>query len=454
MKRPNRLALGVILAAACCAAPRHAAAGTDGGAAPNSPFQLEPLKDPSTVFLSAGPATAPVESSNVATEGLLMQGLDQVGVGQWMTQNRIKAFGWIEGSYNYNFQNPEPRLNFGHLFDIQDSNAVINQLEVNVERTVNLSSQQFDVGGRIDLLYGTDARFIHSSGLLAGSFPNPQYQFDIPQLYVDIAVPLVDGLRVRLGKFEFFKLTDPNASPFFSHTYLYSTSGQSNSASRLLSTGAGAALPFTLTGITGYYEFNKQVNLEAGLGRGYDQSLTDNNGAIDAFGRLNYKLSQETRASFALITGPEINHDNSHYRTVGDVSVAQSISENLLILADGFYGVQARPTTLDGIAIGNDAHWYGLNGTAVYEISRNLSLAGRLEWYRDEQGFTTGFGRGVTLYEATAGVTITPFPDSDAGRGLKIRPEIRYDFADKHFFANTSPGGYQWIASVDAVYNF
>ena len=218
--------------------------------------------------------------------------------------------------------------------------------------------------------------------------------------------------------------------------------------------GSRHSLPFTLTGATCYYEFSRQVNLEAGFARGFDQSLTDNNGAIDGFGRLNYSWSDRTSASVALITGPEISGDNTHFRTVGDLGVVHSISDDLQVLFHGIYGTQARPQTLDGVSIGGDAHWYGLNATAIYRINQNLIAAVRFEWYRDEQGFTTGNGNGVNLYEATVGLTIMPFPDSEAGRGLKIRPEIRYDFSDKRYFINVSPASYQWIAGIDAIYNF
>ncbi len=461
MKRTIGFAIGSVLAmVACSAAPRSVVATAGDGSGPNPALEIMPVEsDPTAFLLAEAPASAPDDSAGATPERPLMKALDQVGIGKWMAENRINAFGWIEGSYNFNFENPQPRLNLGHLFDIQDSDAVVNQLQVNIERTVGLSPRQFDVGGRIDLLYGSDARFFHSSGLLEGSFPDPQYQFDIPQLYLDLALPMGNGLRLRLGKFEFFKFTDPNASPFFSHTFLYTNSGEAN-GSRLISTQVGASLPFTLTGITGYYEFSKQVNLEAGIGRGYDQSITDNNGAIDGFARLNYVVSDRTTASIALISGPEITRDNSHYQTVGVFSIAHSVSDELVILADGFYGVQARgqalfdPARMQLTPIGGDAHWYGLNGTAIYTFNRNVNIAARVEWYRDEQGYTTGFGRGISLYDATVGLTITPFPDSETGRGFKIRPEIRYDFSDKPYFVNTSARSYQWIAAVDAIFNF
>ena len=403
---------------------------------------------------TTGSAAAP---GVVSSEPLLMAGLDRSGFGQWMTQNRINAFGWVEGSYNFNFQNPSPRLNVGHLFEVQDDDFVINQLELNVERLVTPSRDAFDVGGRIDLLYGSDARFIHSSGMFTGSFPDPQYQFDIPQLYVDVAVPVGNGLRLRLGKFEFFKFTDPNASPVFSHTFFYDASGESNN-SRLSSSLVGASLPFTLTGITAAYQFNSQLNVEVGIGRGYDQTFTDNNSAVDGFGRVNWDLPGQTQASFALISGPEISADESHYRTSCDLGIVHAVSENFLILFDACFGEQARGQALfvpgtGLVAIGGNARWYGANATAVYRINRRISVAGRVEWYRDEEGFTTGLG-SANLYEVTAGLTIMPFPDNRVGRGLKIRPEIRYDWIDAHSAIAGLIPNHQWIAGVDLIYDF
>ena len=192
-------------------------------------------------------------------------------------------------------------------------------------------------------------------------------------------------MRVRVGKFEFFKPLDPNNSAFYSHTFLYASGGQAADQSKAAALVAGAALPFTLTGVSGFYSFNKQVNVEFGLSRGFDQSLSDDNGAIDAFGRVNYSLSNRTKLSFAFITGPEVNHDNSHYRTVGDLSLIQIVNDKLLLLLDGVYGVQTRPGTFAapagtlfapaGSPVGGDAHWYGVSGNAIYKINERVSAA-------------------------------------------------------------------------------
>jgi hypothetical protein len=360
----------------------------------------------------------------------LMGLLDQVGVGQPLRDARINLFGHIEGSYTYNFDDPAGDLNLGRVFDLKHDRPTLNQIDFNAERLVDLTSHQFDLGGRVEFLYGGDARFIHSNGILGHQdfFHGPEYQPDLTQLYLDVAVPVGNGLRVRAGKFLFFKQIDPNASVFYSHSFTF-----------------GAALPFTLTGLTGYYPIDDRWSVEGGISRGWGQSLKDNNGAIDALGRIRYRAGDQTDIALAFITGPELDRDNSHYRTAVDFTVSQAVTDRLTLLLDAVLGHQAQPSGM------TDANWYGLAGYAVYRINEYLSAAARLEWYRDEEGFTTAVSQ--TLFEATVGVTITPFPTDPVGANFKLRPELRADYSTKNYFDGLSRHD-QWTAAIDAIFNF
>ena len=360
----------------------------------------------------------------------LMSLLDQAGVGQPLRDAGINLFGHVEASFTHNFDNPAGDLNLGRVFDLKNDRPTINQIDFNVERLVDLSKHQWDVGGRLEFLYGGDARFIHSNGILGKEdfFHGPEYQPDLTQLYVDVGVPVGNGLRLRAGKFLFFKQIDPNASVFYSHSFTF-----------------GAALPFTLTGVTGYYPIDERWSVEGGISRGWGQSLRDNNGAIDALGRVRYRLGDATDLALAVIIGPELDHDNSHYRSALDFTVSHALTDRLTLLLDAVFGHQAQP---DGIT---DANWYGLAGYAVYRINEYLSAAGRLEWYRDEEGFTTAVPQ--TLFEATIGLTITPFPNDPVGVNFKLRPELRADYSSKPFFDGLSRHD-QWTAAIDAIFNF
>ncbi|MDB5304919.1 MAG: hypothetical protein JWM97_2468 [Phycisphaerales bacterium] len=382
---------------------------------------------------SLAPNAAPLNPSDRP----LMDLINHTPLGRPMQEARINAYGWAQASYNYNFMNPAKSLNLGRVFDINDNRFQINQIDLAFERKVDLSTHQLDVGGRLEMLYGTDARFIHSNGMFdfsnrsnSGSSvaPGPEYQFDIPQLYADVGVPIGNGLRIRAGKFLFFKQIDPNASVFFSHSYTF-----------------GGALPFTLTGVTGYYEFCDTCSFEGGISRGWGQSLKDNNGAINGLGRVRYSMGKSTDLSLALVTGPELDHDNSHYRTVLDATLTHQLSDRLTVLADGVYGHQALPGDV------TSASWYGVSGYGVYKFSDQISTALRLEWYRDEEGFTTGIAQN--LYEATAGLTLTPFPNDAVGQFFRIRPEVRYDYSSRNFFDGFRRHD-QVTVAIDAVFNF
>jgi hypothetical protein len=377
-------------------------------------------------------AFAPPHGLNPGTQQPqpLMSLLDRAGIGGALEDANIRLFGHVEGSYTYNVDDPAQDLNLGRVFDLKNNRPTLNQLDLNIERPVDLTSHHWDFGGRVEMLYGSDARFIHSNGLLDGGdfFHGPEYQFDLPQLYVDVGVPIGNGLRVRAGKFLFFKQIDPNASVFYSHSFSF-----------------GAALPYTLTGITAYYPITSQLSVEGGISRGWDQSLKDNNGAIDALARVRYDPTERTSFSLAGIIGPELDHDNSHYRTTLDFTVSHQATDQLTLLLDAVLGYQAQPSTV------GDSNWYGIAGYAVYRFNDYLSLGGRLEWYRDEEGLTTAIPQ--TLYEATVGVTITPFPHDPVGANFKLRPEVRGDYSSKRFFDGLSRHD-QYTFAIDAIFNY
>ena len=167
----------------------------------------------------------------------------------------------------------------------------------------------------VEMFYGTDGRFTTSSDFLGNG--GSEYYYDIPQLYVDITAPIGNGIRIRLGKFLFFKQIDPNASVFYSHSFAFS-----------------GALPFTLTGITAYYPITEQLSVEGGIARGWGQTFTDNNGAIDGLGRLKYQIDPKILATLALCVGPELDGDNSHYRTVLDGTLSYKATESLTLLSN------------------------------------------------------------------------------------------------------------------------
>ena len=435
--------------AACAAAAALASAGLAGEAS----AQQRPTNADAELGIILSQTLYDADAADTAGRDAgrrpLMSLLDRVGVGEALDNARLDLYGHVEGSYTYNADDPSPPFNVGRVFDFEHDEPTLNQINLNIERRLNLTGDQFDVGGRIDMLYGGDSRFIHANGLFDNYDPQepgdteditdgPENQFDLVQAYVDFGIPVGNGLRVRAGKFLFFKQIDPNASVFYSHSYTF-----------------GAALPFTLTGITGYYDMTDSTSIEVGVVRGWDDALEDDNDRESFVARYRNRISDEFNISLAAITGPEQVDDDAHWRTVVNFVASYQVTSNFTLLLDSIYGYQA------GAPGEGASDWYGAAVYGIYKINDYVSAAGRVEYYRDDEGYTTGIaGAGPalgfssqSLYEVTAGLTITPFAGDELGQNLKIRPEVRYDYSSEDFFDGFTEDD-QLTFAIDAIFNF
>jgi hypothetical protein len=411
-----------------------------------------------------------------APDSLLMMGMDKAGAGQMLKDAKLNIYGWVESGYTYNHRHGGSGQNsavitpgpFNHEYG---NHYMLNQLVLRFERQVDVT--KLDVGGMVELMYGSDAARIHSTGLgyngsdatddngsvsgpvddLAVANLHPIWQFDIPQAYVDVGVPIGNGLRLRVGKFVTllgYETIDPRSNPFYSHSYLFN------------------AVPFTQTGVIGDYKLHDNLELQLGVTRGWDIALEDNNGSIDVLGQVAYKFNDQLNAVFNFSVGPENGaypaggqkHDEGHYRVALDPIVYYQVTKALKVGVEGLY-------IYDGGINGNgvsDTHHYGdvWGGAAYvgYTVNDNLTVNGRLEKAHVNLASFAGSTNSsdINLYEITLGVTVTPLPKDPYLKGLSIRPEIRYDFTDASRGAFTANGGTsykdQLTFAADVIFAF
>ena len=417
-------------------------------------------------------AAAPSASSGVPEPANLMTGLDKIGVGKTLDDLGIDIYGHVEGGLTYEFLRPGLGFN-GRRYDFIPNRGLLNQAAVNFERVIPTTSNHFDVGFRVQALEGTDAGFTESlrahSGVVASGQTTEtdalfdvggnksNYQFDLPDAYVDFGIPLGNGVRVRAGRFEFFKPIDPNTRLFYSTTYVYTN-----------------VLPFTNTGVTAAYDFSKAAGIEAGFSRGYDVTVDDTNGTVDFIGKGHVDLDKATALTGTTSVGPDLAHDSRDYTALIDLALSHKFSKAVSVFIDAVYDHQFGSGTIPYSYSPEvptfphlPASFYGVSGNAFWKLNAYVRLAGRVEWFRDDGGLLAGdFGRtsltelpiSRSLYEATAGVTLTPFPRDAIGENLKIRPEVRYDYSNRAFFgldaAGTPTRKDQLTVGGDVIYNF
>jgi hypothetical protein len=186
--------------------------------------------------------------------------------------------------------------------------------------------------------------------------------------------------------------------------------------------------------------------------------VKDGNGSLDFLGRVTYLPTDKTAIIFVMTEGPEFPAgvgrnlpagDNRDYWTALDLAITQKITDKLS-LGLGFDYVET--PHIPGLT-GNNKQWGGAAGYVSYAFDPHVTLNTRLEWYKDAaNGFSTGAPVSADYYGATVGVAIKPFPNSDVLSHLLVRPEVRYDYADKPVFAS---GGHDQVSfSVDALFTF
>ncbi len=325
----------------------------------------------------------------------------------------IHIYGFFEGGYTASASNPPGGTIDGRVFDYKNEEIILNQADLSIEKVVDAGAAakdgKWNIGGKVEWIYGTDAAVIHSNGLnfYGGDSPqaSPEYQFDLTQAYVDIAVPVGNGLLVRAGKFVTLlgqETINPTGNALYSHSYLF-----------------GFAINFTETGVLGTYALNDKTTVTAGITRGWEQSTKDNNDVVDYTGQLKYVFNDKVTGIFSFITGPEEDDNNSLYRTVFDGILTYAASDKWSFALNGDDGWEP-----DGGSAGQDASWYGLAGYASYKMSDSTTANARLEWFNDPDDAR---GIGDTVYEATLGLAIKPWPNSDLRHKQMIRPEVRFD---------------------------
>jgi hypothetical protein len=370
---------------------------------------------------------------------------------------RFKIYGWIEGGITGNPDSPIDNHNFGHLFTDRANEPMLNQAVITGERTLDPNATGFDWGLKIQFMYGSDSRYIHSVGMMDLTTDN-RIQPDFPEVYANFHLPIITagGLDLKIGKFvtlEGAETIDPRANVFYSHSYIFNF-----------------GIPFNNTGFQSVLHVNKYLDVYAGINRGVNTSIQDNNGSVAFEGGIGLNLLDGNLTMLAIThAGPEDVHNNHDYRYLNDITTTWKITKALTSITDVNLAYEESV----------DAWGGGVAQYFTYSLNDWLILGVRGEIWRDEKGFFVGEFRanndflhlergditapdpstytgGETTYlEVTLGVTIKP-PVPKPLAGLLIRPEVRYDRAltDSTLPFDQLTSRDQWTIGLDVVLEF
>jgi hypothetical protein len=313
--------------------------------------------------------------------------------------------GWTAVSYYDNNIPLSAAKNDLRSFDDIPDAANVSQQWFYVGRVAD-GSGGLDLGGRMDVLYGTDAQKTQSfgnprsngaagerdSGTFDASWDHGTYGWAMPQLYMEVAY---NDLSVKVGHFFTplgYEVIPATGNFFHSHSYTMFNSE-----------------PFTHTGALGTYTgMGEGLTLYGGWALGWDTGFDQLNSGNIAIGGFAYELAEDvtftylnTYGNFGLLDGGSKNsYSHSCVLTAGLTDNLQYIAQSDLVRTDN-PGVSQYDTV-------------GLNQYLIYKLNDVISTGGRVEWWKAD---------GTSYNQVTGGFNIHVLEN------LVIRPEARYDWA-------------------------
>lgn len=393
---------------------------------------------------AATPSPAPAPSPSPAAEP---------------ARNGSKLYGWIQQGYAVNFAHPRDGINYGVNFNWRSNGYRLNQVSVVSERALD-QTVRGNVGYRVDLLAGHDAPFIVANGLFSsftgldrtsGIGSNGPDSFrkmdaigiDLPQFYLDVHVPGLitnKGTDLRVGKF--YTLMGREVYPA-KDTDFYSRTWENF-----------VGTPYTHTGFLATVHAADTLDVVAGVVRGWDV-FTDNNGAVSYHGAFIWtSTDQRYNWTTCWITGPEQPHDSHDIRSLVSSYVTARLDKpgKWILSAGGHYASEMNAAVNPATGGHHEAQWSGLSANLFHDVSTRLRLGLRAEWFRDNDGTRTAVfqrpGFAANLYDVTLNANYK------LRDNLRIRPELRYDWASHIRPYNGQKDSSQFTPAVDLIWEF
>jgi len=317
---------------------------------------------------------------------------------------------WMDQGLTINTFSPRNRSNFPVTFNDRSNDYRMNQLYLALQKPV-AKGRRWSVGGRVDLLYGTDSTFTVSRGLethrnFSPKWNSQSYGLSMPQCYMEVYSPWGNGLSMKLG--HFYTLLGYVAVPatenfFYSHSYAMQY-GE----------------PFTHTGLLGSTSVG-WMNFRAGMTRGWN-NWEDNNNEVGFLGGLDWtSCDGRTTVAMSIHTGREADDPPplSDIRTTFSLVVQRQIGRRCQYAIQYDHGFEN-----EGAPGNRDADWYGVNQYLFYTINPCWKAGMRFEWFRDEDGARIISGQAGDYFNLTAGLNYKPNPR------VTVRPSLRWDWVD------------------------
>lgn len=288
-------------------------------------------------------------------------------------------------------------------------------------------AKTFDVGGQVDVMYGTDARLVQSRGLEHDAGHGQWVDGD---MYTAISQAFLTA-KYGNASIKFGKMLTP-----MGHNSIYSTERFFYS----LPNGY-YMLPATMTGAVVDYKFNNKWSAFAGWGSSTDETFNsrDNNMGIAGI-VFNYCEKLTVKLTGLYEKADQYSPDNVHY-------TAANFEVNYKPNMKWDYTFEVTYTNEKDTLGGAKQRLYSYNNELLYNINAEWAVGGRFEYVH---GYNNVTKDNIDGYSLVLGANYKPY------NWLVVKPEVRYDRAggERIFEHGRSGKKDQFSFGVSAVVKF
>jgi hypothetical protein len=365
-----------------------------------------------------------------------------------LRQPAFQMGGWLQQGFTINPDDPANGSNSPVLFNDGANEYQLHQLYVYLGKPVRIDGQSWDWGGRVDVNYGTDSRFVTVPGLERNddrtrrwNSEDSDYGIALPQAYVDIATPIGPyGSMIRAGHFYALGGFETFAAPdnfFYSHAYTFSYGNAFTQSGVMLSGKLSPTLSAAVSGTTGWDSFYSDGD-DWGVRAGVMKEFRG--------GQTTIALTVHAGNDFTGFT--DANGSISGDRVWASLVLKHYLQPSTYYVLQADYGFQEGSTleldTATNTVSFGDGNWWGINQYLVQQLSERWSVGLRAEWFRDESGTRLGvpveFSSGGAVLDGEDYFALTGGAHFRPHSNVLLRSEIRWDVSNVESNPNVPSG--------------
>jgi hypothetical protein len=362
---------------------------------------------------------------------------------------RLHFYGFLEGSYTQNFNNPSNRINQLRIFDVNSNQFRPNLAQFVLEREAKADGSGWErLGFRVKFNAGRDSDFIGGTNISTWA--------DFQEFYVQYLAPVGRGLNIQGGQINSlvgYEVLESPRNANYSRSWLF-----------------GLGQPFTTRGVRASYEFTKQVSLSVGAIAYINSARADTDFDPLVEYALSVSPSEKVRLTLYGLAGPRDGASGTPGGTVfltgGFLSL--QLSDHTSAVFESYYANQSNSST---ISAGRNARWDGVAAYLIHDLTEQWGVRLRAEIFEDAGGFVAC--QGTTAYQPRANVCFGATSGTSAPAvaqtlweftgtlrykpfaSLMTRLEYRYDKSNQNVFQlGNRAASYQPTLSLDVIYLF